>query len=50
VLDIFRFNLSTYDEGGMEEIFGEPDKVIDYANSLTENGKKKWGCGYWWKF
>ena len=42
-------NLSTYDEG-MEEIFGEPDKVIDYANPLTENGKKKWGCGYWWKF
>ena len=41
-------NLSTYHEG-MEETFGEPDKVIDYANPLTENGKKKWGCGYWWK-
>ncbi len=48
-LGSYLLNLSTFDSG-MEEIFGPPNKVIDYANPLTENGKKKWGCGYWWKF
>jgi hypothetical protein len=42
-------NLSSFD-GGMEKIFGEPNKVIDYSNSLNNHGKVKWGCGYWWKF
>ena len=45
----YLLNLSTFDSG-MEEIFGVPDKTIDYANPLTENGKKRWECGYWWKF
>jgi hypothetical protein len=38
------------DDEGLEEIFGTPNKTIDYANSLTENGRKRWQCGYWWKF
>jgi hypothetical protein len=33
----------------MIEIFGEPQKVIEYANPLDHNGTKKWGCGYWWE-
>ena len=45
----YLLNLSTFDSG-MEEIVGKPNKIIDYANPLTEYGKKKWGCGYWWKF
>ena len=34
---------------GMDEIFGSPNKVIEYANPLTEYGRGRWGCGYWWK-
>ena len=45
----YMLNLSSFDEG-MEEIFGEPNKTIDYANPLNENGRKKWECGYWWRF
>ena len=45
----YLLNLSSYDQG-MEEIFGVPDKIIDYANPLNNNGRKTWGCGYWWKF
>ncbi|MGC8483894.1 MAG: hypothetical protein ACP5OE_09665, partial [Thermodesulfobium sp.] len=45
----YLLNLSFYDEG-MEEIFGKPNRVIDYANPLTENGRKRWICGYWLKF
>ena len=45
----YMLNLSSFDEG-MEEIFGEPDKTIDYANPLNENGRKRWECGYWWRF
>ncbi|MCL5888641.1 MAG: DNA adenine methylase [Candidatus Thermoplasmatota archaeon] len=45
----YLLNLSSFDHG-MEEIFGKPDKVIDYANPLNRNGKIRWGCGYWWKF
>ena len=45
----YMLNLSSFDEG-MEEIFGNPNKTIDYANPLVENGRKKWICGYWWKF
>jgi len=42
-------NLSNFDEG-MKEIFGEPNKIIEYPNPLKNHGKVKWGCGYWWKF
>ena len=42
-------NLSSFDEG-REEIFGKPDRVIDFANPLDGNRKNRWGCGYWWKF
>ncbi|MEM4067854.1 MAG: DNA adenine methylase [Candidatus Micrarchaeaceae archaeon] len=45
----YLLNLSFYDDG-MEDIFGSPNKVIDYANPVTENGKKRWICGYWWRF
>ncbi|MCL4447872.1 MAG: DNA adenine methylase [Thermoplasmatales archaeon] len=45
----YLLNLSFYDEG-MEGVFGKPNKTIDYANPLTENGRKRWICGYWWKF
>ena len=45
----YLLNLSFYDEG-MEDIFGKPNKTIDYANPLTENGRKRWLCGYWWRF
>jgi hypothetical protein len=45
----YLLNLSFYDEW-MEDIFGKPNKAIDYANPLVENGRKKWICGYWWKF
>ena len=45
----YLLNLSFYDEG-MEDIFGKPNRTIDYANPLTENGRKRWLCGYWWKF
>ncbi len=45
----YLLNLSSYDEG-MEEIFGKPDLVLDYANPLNRHGKVRWGCGYWWKF
>ena len=45
----YLLNLSFYDEG-MEEIFGKPNKTIEYANPLVENGRKKWTCGYWWRF
>ncbi|MEM3846259.1 MAG: DNA adenine methylase, partial [Candidatus Parvarchaeota archaeon] len=45
----YLLNLSFYDEG-MEDIFGRPNKAIDYANPLAENGKKRWICGYWWRF
>jgi site-specific DNA-adenine methylase len=43
----YLLNLSSFDEG-MEEIFGRPDRIIDYANPVNNNGKEKWGCGYWW--
>ena len=45
----YLLNLSFYDEG-MEDIFGKPNRTIDYANPLTENGRKRWLCGYWSKF
>ena len=45
----YLLNLSSFDKG-MEEIFGRPDRVIDYANPLNKNGKERWECGYWWKF
>ena len=45
----YLLNLSSYDRG-MEEIFGKPDKVINYANPLNNNRKVTWGCGYWWRF
>ena len=45
----YLLNLSSYDEG-MEDIFGKPDLVLDYANPLNRHGKVRWGCGYWWKF
>ena len=45
----YLLNLSSFDEG-MEEIFGNPDRVIDYANPLDRNGKNRWGCGYWLRF
>ena len=45
----YLLNLSSFDEG-MEEIFGKPQKVIDYANPLDHNGRSRWGCGYWWRF
>ena len=45
----YLLNLSFYDEG-MEDIFGKPNRTIDYANPLTENGRKRWLCGYWWRF
>lgn len=48
VVGSYLLNLSSFDEG-MEEIFGPPDKVIDYSNPLVENGSRKWGCGFWWK-
>ena len=41
--------MSSFDEG-MEDIFGKPQKMIEYANPLDHNGTKKWGCGYWWKY
>ena len=45
----YLLNLSTFD-GGMEKIFGLPQKIIDYTNPMANNGQKRWGCGYWWKF
>ena len=45
----YLLNLSLYDEW-MEDIFGKPNRTIDYPNPLTENGRKRWLCGYWWKF
>ncbi|MHB8360193.1 MAG: DNA adenine methylase [Thermoplasmataceae archaeon] len=45
----YLLNLSSFDEG-MEEIFGKPQKIIEYANPLDHNGTRKWGCGYWWEF
>ena len=44
----YLLNLSSFDEG-MEEIFGKPQNVIEYANPLDHNGTNKWGCGYWLK-
>jgi hypothetical protein len=41
----YLLNLSFYDEG-MEDIFGKANRIIDYANPLTENGRKRWLCGY----
>lgn len=40
----YLLNLSSFDRG-MEEIFGRPDKTIDYANPLNGNGTKRWECG-----
>ena len=37
----YLINLSFNDEG-MEDIFGKPNTTIDYANPLTENGRKRW--------
>ena len=45
----YLLNLSSFDDG-MEEIFGKPQKMIEYANPLDHNGARKWGCGYWWNF
>ena len=45
----YLLNLSSFDQG-MEEIFGKPQKVIEYPNPLDHNGTKKWGCGYWYRF
>ena len=45
----YLLNLSSFDQG-MEDIFGTPDKVIEYANPLKNNGKERWKCGYWFKF
>ncbi len=45
----YLLNLSLFDDG-MEDIFGQPNKIIDYANPLAGNGKKRWQCGYWWRF
>lgn len=45
----YLLNLSQFDEG-MDGIFGAPQKTIDYANPMDSYGKKKWECGYWWKF
>ena len=45
----YLMNLSSYD-AGMEEIFGNANRVINYSNPLIGNGKERWGCGYWWKF
>ena len=45
----YLLNLSSFDQG-MEEIFGKPQKMIQYANPLDHNGAGKWGCGYWWRF
>ncbi|MEM4091241.1 MAG: hypothetical protein QXQ46_10985 [Thermoplasmatales archaeon] len=38
----FLLNPSTFD-GGMKEISGKPDSVIDYANPPVEYGKKRRG-------
>lgn len=43
----FLLNLSLYDNG-MEDIFGKPQKIVDYANPANSHGKKKWECGYWY--
>jgi DNA adenine methylase len=45
----YPLNLSSFDEG-MEEIFGKPQKVIEYANPINKNGKENWKCNYWWRF
>jgi DNA adenine methylase len=45
----YLLNLSTFDKG-MEEIFGEPDRIMDYTNPVHHDVERKWGCGYWWKF
>ena len=45
----YLLNLSFYDDG-MEDIFGKPNRTIDYTNPPTENGRKRWICGYWWRF
>ena len=45
----YLLNLSSFDQG-MEEIFGKPQKVIEYPNPLDHNGTKKLGCGYWYRF
>lgn len=46
----YLLNLSLYDKE-MREIFGEPDKVLDYANPVQKGEKlQSWGCGYWWKY
>ena len=46
----YLMNLSLYDNE-MKEIFGEPDKVVDYVNPVRKGEKKQsWGCGYWAKF
>ena len=42
----YLLNLSSFDHG-MDEIFGKPDRIIEYANPVNRNGKEKWGCGYW---
>jgi hypothetical protein len=42
-------NLSIFDKG-IEETFGRPNKVVEYANPLNKNGRIRWGCGYWWLF
>jgi DNA adenine methylase len=46
----YLLNLSLYDKE-MKEIFGEPNQVVDYVNSVKKGEKKQsWGCGYWWNF
>ncbi|MEM3192979.1 MAG: DNA adenine methylase [Candidatus Parvarchaeota archaeon] len=45
----YLLNLSSYDEE-MIDIFGQPNKTIEYANPLKDHGTVKWTCGYWYKF
>ena len=48
----YLLNLSLFDHG-MEDIFGKPDRIINYTNPLVTRSSdilKTWQCGYWWKF
>jgi len=42
----YLLNLSSFDQD-MEEIFGKPQKVIEYANPFDHNGARKWKCRCW---
>ncbi|MEM0050489.1 MAG: DNA adenine methylase [Candidatus Bathyarchaeia archaeon] len=43
----YLLNLSLYDTE-VTDIFGRPNKVINYANPVTH--QEAWSCGYWWRF